>query len=229
MPEKPRRSASRATSRVSCRRPGTATRLRAGNGIGHRGLLIDFVFLPSCAELTRPERRRIERTVRSHEFATVAGAPPAVRIGKIAEKREEAACGSRSTIRSQRRPVDDRRGGPGRHAAGADRDRRGQDASRGADRAGRGDPHRDPAVHDAGWAGDPRRVPRRADRLFPDRLDRAQRHLHVPADRRDRRLRDPAAGDRRRHGRPAPAIAADRVLRSARSSRARPASARRSR
>src|ERR1044071_1058637 len=31
MPEKPRRSASRATSRVSCRRPGTATRLKAGN------------------------------------------------------------------------------------------------------------------------------------------------------------------------------------------------------
>src|ERR1043166_2627603 len=31
MPEKPRRSASRATSKVSCRRPGTATRLRAGN------------------------------------------------------------------------------------------------------------------------------------------------------------------------------------------------------
>src|ERR1051325_4556981 len=37
-------------------------------------------------------------------------------------------------------------------------------------------------------------------------------HLHVPADRRDRRLCGPAAGDRRRLGRPPPAAAPDRIL-----------------
>src|SRR6516162_2320375 len=37
MPEKPRRSISRAISRVRLRRPGTATRLIAGNGKGIGG------------------------------------------------------------------------------------------------------------------------------------------------------------------------------------------------
>src|SRR5436190_23005616 len=37
MPEKPRRSTSRARSRVASRRPGTATRLRAGKASGMGG------------------------------------------------------------------------------------------------------------------------------------------------------------------------------------------------
>ena len=39
----------------------------------------------------------------------------------------------------------------------------------------------------------------RRHRLLPDRLDRAQRHLPLPADGGERRVRDPAAIDRRRH------------------------------
>src|SRR5262249_52745477 len=44
--------------------------------------------------------------------------------------------------------------------------------------------------------------------LFPDRLDRAQRHLPLPADSRERRLRDVAEHNRRRHQRPPAAASA---------------------
>ena len=50
------------------------------------------------------------------------------------------------------------------------------------------------------------------DRLLPDRLDRAQRHLPLPADGGERRVRDLADHDRRRHDGSPPAASADRVL-----------------
>ena len=53
---------------------------------------------------------------------------------------------------------------------------------------------------------------RRRHRLFPDRLDRAQRHLPLPADGREGRVRDLADHDRRRHRGPPAATSADRVL-----------------
>ena len=49
-------------------------------------------------------------------------------------------------------------------------------------------------------------------RILPDRLDRAQRHLPLPAHGRDRPIRAPEARRRRRHRGPPPATAADRVL-----------------
>ena len=111
----------------------------------------------------------------------------------------------------QFRHVDDRRGDPGGDIARPDRHECGQDASGGADRAASGDHHRHFPVHDAGRAGNSRLHPRRGDRLFPDRLDRAQRHLHVPADGGDRRICDSSAGDRRGDVGPPTAIAADRL------------------
>src|SRR5690349_866796 len=52
---------------------------------------------------------------------------------------------------------------------------------------------------------------RRGDRLFSDRLDRAQRHLPLSADGGERRVRDAAEHDRRRHQRP-PATASAHCL-----------------
>src|ERR1700756_2597668 len=46
----------------------------------------------------------------------------------------------------------------------------------------------------------------RGYRVFPDRLDRAQCHLSLPADGGDRRIRNAVAGHRR--GYPRPAVAA---------------------
>ena len=49
--------------------------------------------------------------------------------------------------------------------------------------------HHDRHLHHAGRHVDPRLAARRRGRLLPDRLDRAQRHLPLPAHGRERRVR----------------------------------------
>src|SRR5204863_5475412 len=64
MPEKPRRSASRASSSVTWRRPGTATRLRAGKASG--------IGAGSYWDSTRTRRRALQRDA---GYAKRAGIP----------------------------------------------------------------------------------------------------------------------------------------------------------
>ena len=99
----------------------------------------------------------------------------------------------------------------GGDAAGADRQRQGQGPHRGPHCPHRRQHHHHRHLHHAGGHVDPRLAARRRGRLLPDRLDRAQRHLPLPHHGRNRPVRTAAARDRRRHHRPAPAIALDRV------------------
>ena len=73
-------------------------------------------------------------------------------------------------------------------------------------------PDRDLHLHDAGGHVDPRLAARRRCRVLPDRLDRAERHLSLPAHGCDRPIRIVEARGRRRHRGPAPATVADRVF-----------------
>ena len=114
----------------------------------------------------------------------------------------------------------------GRHA-GRPRLPAPEGARRGRARPARGAGGRRPRLRHAGRDGRQGGDARRLHRAAADRLDRPQHHLPAPARRQERRLQDPGRLDRQHHAGPAPAAAADRVLATAPSSRARPGSARR--
>ena len=84
MPEKPRRSISRAISRVRRRRPGTATRLIAGNGkgIGDRTNGVGYSFLP---RVQLPDERTgtvlVFKVFDRVSYALVVGASDSMHVG----------------------------------------------------------------------------------------------------------------------------------------------------